>query len=685
MNKTIIDVPREVRYIGQWQGFGLPDYPHILDKKIPGCGFTEWAICNSEDIILCSPRKILLRNKYDQHKGEVFLVVNEYDKEIDSGKDLNKIDKSAALKKDEEVPEDKKQEYFKKLTHDLLTYIKDRHYWKKPAKILVTYDSFKLIYEILHFDRSENGFRIIVDEFQSIFTDSRFKSTTEMVFMSYLKRMKRVCFVSATPMLECYLDRLDDFKFLPYLELDWESLNPGRVKKPELKIYKSQSIINSARKIIEPYKEGRFEVRYFKDDKGNPYKIESKEAVIFVNSVNNIIAIIKKFDLKPNEVNILVANTEENKKKIRNRLSKVREGKIYDIGTVPLKGEPHKMFTLCTRTVYLGADFYSMCARSFVLSDANIETLAVDISLDLPQILGRQRLEENPWKNSAEFYYIPLAFGNHTPREVFDARVKEKIRKTESLIKSYYDVPTSGQKGDLADNYEKVAKYENYKDQYVAVDKTKTGNIIQDKSGKYKDEYIMVPVLNNLVLVAEERAYDIQQVDYKDRFTVFSSLNSVAKNDKLNEEIENFMLTYESLPKLYDKLKYLCEYKPTTNEFAGEILEHITEKHFKDYITVLGPERCRSLSYNVGKLNKELGILTFDQDILNFEIFKNFNVGDKLEKSRIKLNLGNIYSSLGYKKTPKANDLEEWFEIKDVLINVGNKRVAGFEIIKKKG
>lgn len=151
------------------------------------------------------------------------------------------------------------------------------------------------------------------------------------------------------------------------------------------------------------------------------------------------------------------------------------------------------------------------------------------------------------------------------------------------------------------------------------------------------------------------------------------------------EEIENFMLTYESLPKLYDKLKYLCEYKPTTNEFAGEILEHITEKHFKDYITVLGPERCRSLSYNVGKLNKELGILTFDQDILNFEIFKNFNVGDKLEKSRIKLNLGNIYSSLGYKKTPKANDLEEWFEIKDVLINVGNKRVAGFEIIKKKG
>lgn len=63
------------------------------------------------------------------------------------------------------------------------------------------------------------------------------------------------------------------------------------------------------------------------------------------------------------------------------------------------------MFTLCTRTVYLGADFYSTCARSFIFSDANIDCLSVDISLDLPQILGRQRLDCNPWKNCAELYY----------------------------------------------------------------------------------------------------------------------------------------------------------------------------------------------------------------------------------------------------------------------------------------
>ena len=64
------------------------------------------------------------------------------------------------------------------------------------------------------------------------------------------------------------------------------------------------------------------------------------------------------------------------------------------------------MFTFCTEQFILGADFYSTNAEPFIFSDANIDSLAVDISLDLPQILlGRQRLIENPWlKNHAEFF-----------------------------------------------------------------------------------------------------------------------------------------------------------------------------------------------------------------------------------------------------------------------------------------
>ena len=81
MKKSIINVPSGIRYISQWENFKIPDLPHIMNKQIPGCGFTEYCITNEEDVILCSPRKILLQNKYEQHKDDVYLVVNEFDQD----------------------------------------------------------------------------------------------------------------------------------------------------------------------------------------------------------------------------------------------------------------------------------------------------------------------------------------------------------------------------------------------------------------------------------------------------------------------------------------------------------------------------------------------------------------------------------------------------------------------------
>ena len=63
MERKIIEVPENIRYISEWPGFNLPDHPCIINKKITGCGFTEYCITNNQNLILCSPRKILLENK----------------------------------------------------------------------------------------------------------------------------------------------------------------------------------------------------------------------------------------------------------------------------------------------------------------------------------------------------------------------------------------------------------------------------------------------------------------------------------------------------------------------------------------------------------------------------------------------------------------------------------------------
>ena len=696
MNKQVIQVPAGIRYISQWNGFSLPEFPHIMDKQIPGCGFTEWVLTNCHNTIICSPRIILMKNKEEQHEGSVFRVKGSRDLEIDIDKDLNKqkqkIFEAVGLSEEEE------KSFTEKLTKDISSYFYKMRSERKPCKILVTYDSFRILRDVLislstsqDFYGIYDTFQIVIDEFQSIFTDSKFKSTTEMEFVKTLqwdeiyKRNKglpeRVCYLSATPMMEEYLSRLDDFKFLPYFELDWKTLDPSRIIKPNLTVRIISSITVPAKKIIESYKSGNFEKAYRKNSvTGKIDVIESKEAIIYVNSVNNIINIIKNTGLKPEEVNILCSGTDDNKKKIRARL-----GKGFSIGRVltqkDLKeGQKQKMFTLCTRTVYLGADFYSDNARSFILSDANSDCLAVDISLDLPQILGRQRWECNPWKNSAEFYCRPLLDDNKKKmtKEKFDQVIARKIKETQDLLKAYAYAPDDT-KGSVRKNYLYIAKSANYKENYVAVD------IRTPEAGG------PAPVQNNLVLIAEQRAFDIQQIDYVDRFSVFHTIDSVLKtgNQNIDKEVDRFFDIYDNISNVRDKLKFICEPSFELSDTARQRIESSIDDKIKNYLS-LGKDRCKALGYNTSKILKELGVVVYDPEKLKAEIYSIFKVGERISKECIKSKLKDLYDFMGYKKIPKANDLEQWFEIKNITINEKQpegklKRTNGFEIIKKKG
>ena len=662
MKKTIINVPANIRFMSQWEEFSIPDIPHIMNKQIPGCGFTEYCITNSEDVILCSPRKILLQNKFEQHKEDVYLVINEFDNDPGTDKDLTNLTKASTRDKviDLEEIKKKKEEFFNNLTFEISTYIKDCRYHNKPVKILVTYDSFRLVKDIIRYNDDLIKFRVVIDEFQSIFTDSKFKSDTELGFVGQVQGIKKVCYVSATPMIEKYLDMIDEFKNLPYYELDWSTLDPGRLIRPKLIVKNLRSVYIEAGPIIKKYLDGRFDFRFIIDSDGNPKKVESKEVVFYVNSVNNITSIIKQAKLRPEQVNILVANTTENERRIRRKL-----GKRFTIGRVPLRDEPRKMFTFCTRTVYLGADFYSDNAQTVIISDANIDTLAVDITLDLPQIMGRQRLRDNPWKDEAVLYFRPTL--SKISQEVFMSKIKEKDKKSENLL-SVYSESREEYKGDLSEVYKVAATYEHYKSQYVAVNKDQNGSLY--------------PVFNKLVRISELRAFEIQQEDYADRFSVFNELDKVVGVENRENYLEFFSI-YDTLKDRRSKLRYLVDYGLAGNDLTG-ILELIPERRLKDYITVLGLDQCKATSYSSTLLDKRLNLLTFDKNSLKEKILSEFEVNKSYTKSSIKDKLGEIYKELGYKSKPKASDLGDYFDIKSCTMTVGDKRVNGFKLLSKK-
>ena len=674
MNREKIIVPRGIRYIGEWKDFCFSNFPVkcIINKQLPGCGFTEYCLRGPENVILCSPRKMLLKNKKDQHKDSVYLVVNEMEIEAEVDKDISKPIKNP---KEDEPEKKDNSEIYERLYREIDTYTYQGYLNNQPAKILVTYDSYRIVKDILEKIRIFDRFVTVVDEFQSILHDARFKSNTELSFLTYLAQSPTAYFVSATPMMDEYLEMLDEFKDLPYYELDWYSSDSSRIIKPSLKILTMKSVGTKAEEVIQKYLNNDFEeITVMKN--GVPTRIVSDEAVFYVNSVNHIISMIKKNNLTPEQCNILCSNTEDNAKRIKRKL-----GKSFTIGEVPLKGVKPKMFTFCTRTVYLGADFYSLCARSFIFSDSNSDCLAVDIAEDLPQILGRQRLFDNPWKNSATFYYRTTADYREMKKEDFQNIIDSKNKSTESLLSAYNTV-LDKDKYDLAKTYQYVAKSANYRDNYIAVNK-----VINSQTG----DVILKPVINQLVLVNEIRAFQIQQVDYKDRFSVFSSVHSkLTPDDIVNRDVTRFFCIYDTLTTMHDKLKMLCEYNFISDIELNIVLGQIADSdEVKSYYLALGPKKLKALTYSKTYIKKELGIVTFSKELLINTITLNFNPGEKYSLSDLKVKLGNLYNSINYDATPKASDIENYFDVKSVVMyekkeDGTRKQIRGYELLKRK-
>ena len=678
MEKSTIIVPKGIRYINQWDSFSLPTHPCIINKQITGCGFTEYCLTNLDNVILCSPRKILLENKAEQHGDTVLYAKSGLDTFVNFEKDLTTGTKKPDKEPEQTVSEEEIKDIIMAFKESIKQYYQECTIKRKPCKIIVTYDSFRHVRAAL--ENSMNNFYVVIDEFQSVFTDAKFKSTTEIEFLTQLQGIQNLSFVSATPMLDKYLEMLDEFKDLPYYELDWETEDPSRVSIPKLNTHSCyKSVLPAACEVVQKYQKGEFETTVIIKD-GEVTNVESREAVLYVNSVKNICDIISRCGLKPENTNVLCSNTDDNEAKIKKAFGytktsyKKKYGIDTSIGKVPMKNEPNKMFTLCTRTVYLGADFYSTNARTFIFSDANIDSLTVDITIDLPQILGRQRLEENPWKNRAELYYKTLDSKKAMTQEDFDIVRDQKIKKTQNLLLSYKLTPTNDAKHDLAEAYQIVAKTMNYKDNYVAVN-THGGNDLR-------------PVFNNLVMINDMRSYEIQQVDYKDRFRVF---NALGKQIKQSDLIQKILQEFDEQQYFTGKMKYLYSLNMEP-DIAKQVLDNIYDTSYSKYYWTISAGRAGSLNYQKGNLEKEYQSIINPKDTSYIEnevkqkILLTFQVDSRYLKSDIKETLRNIYTELGYDKTPKAGDLDTYFEIKECKItNSLGKQDHGFKIIKKKG
>jgi Glu-tRNA(Gln) amidotransferase subunit E-like FAD-binding protein len=205
---------------------------------------------------------------------------------------------------------------------------------------------------------------------------------------------------------------------------------------------------------------------------------------------------------------------------------------------------------------------------------------------------------------------------------------------------------------------------------------------------KYKDDYLSVntvngvltPVFNVLVKISERRAYDIQQVDYKDRFVVFN----VIKSGKFNlAKLEKY-IDYLRDPKngqLSERLKDLCENEDFTEDDKSIIAHQVSEK-FDQYYNMVGPKRCAELGYNTTYIRNEIKTLSADQEKLISLIYGAFKVNSRYSNAQAKEMLKKIYEACEIKQTAKASDLRGYFEVKAIQIYYPDKtKENGLEIL----
>ena len=630
MKKITIKVPNTgIKYISEWQDYDLPRGHVIVDKGVTGCGYTEYTLTNNLPTVLCSPRKLLLENKSEQHQNDlnILYLKNEI-------KDINDI---AILRN--------------KIKNHIFLCDEEN----LPIKFLVTYDSSHYIIDILKELNLLSDFYFIIDEFQSIFLDAFFKSEVENNFVEYLQDCPNVLYLSATPMLDKYLEKVDTFKNLPFYEIDWSETNC--VENIIIQRKFSTALTTDCIKIVKQYLSGKFPSTFTSDNK----IVFSKEAVFYFNSISDIIRVINKTGLTSDQVNIICANDKEN----QDKLSKIG----HFIGRIPLKGEINKMFTFCTKTAYIGSDFYSDNASSYVFADPNIKSLALDISLDLPQIVGRQRNRENPFKNNIVIFYRTIRKTEIEDREAFDKTQEERRKETQRLL-DFYEKGTPEEQRAYVQKLKNDIKTSKYERDFISISK-KTGR----------------PVYNSFIDIANERGWEVSQKDYQDKISVTKSLESLTSNiseyqSDLEKEVQDFLDTkFYSTGIFEKKMKMYCEFmdKYKDNKEVSDIIYFkIKDPKYRKYYNFYGTKGCKAVSYKENKL--KIGMIDVSKESeLSSVVYKKFKIGEKYTLKEIKSVLQDIYRDLGITSKPKATDLDKYYSLSSVLITESSgKRTRGY-------
>lgn len=636
MTNYFIEVPKEYQYLSNWTDFDsiMPSGHVILNKSICGCGCTDYYLTNDLPVILVSPRKALITSKLKGSRtaGKLFYF------DRSNGGDAS--DTITAM-------------------GDYLSFCGGNPFGSQllVPKIMVTYDSLHYVVDALTNWNLMDRFTIVVDEFTCIFTDVKFKGSVEVNLLHQLETLpNRTVYISATPLKDAYLSVLGQFQNLPYVTLQWD---PSRVETVNVYYSKMTSPVSAIGQIIKDYRRSGV----FKSKNVGGQRLDSTEAVFFLNSVEDIVRIIRKYTLTPAETMVICADTASNWARLK------RIG--FSIGTVPNETEYttlNKPFMFVTKCSFEGTDFYSDSSTSYVFADCHWDNLALDISIDLPQIAGRCRSKNNPFRKEIFYYY------KHKNSDL------EGQMNLNELLQHYADK--------RADSIQQVSELQN------VTHKGHKDRILQaQEKNHYTIDYVDAvdnpdgtwsAVCNELAYVADVRAAEIKANQYQSTYQMLSFMREngfVPKDQNAQQEklFTQFMALFNQDGNFERRMKLMIDtinYYPCLEDLIDQA--PIIPYECKEYYHELGPDRIKACGYIEANLKRELENVR-RASMINIQLEPDVVYSNAAIKKMIQAE----YDRLGMNATAKATEITKY--VPDVIparYTDGNgKKQNGYKLI----
>lgn len=615
-NMISISMPKGCRYMSDYENLlngELPlDGKFILNKTVTGCGGTSLFLNSNFPVVIISPRLQVLKEKHRQYPDSFHFHVP--------------------------LCSNRAQAIIQKM-QDLDSYLNYHHGstpfapLSKPAKILVTLDSSDKVLGVLRGNNMLDSCLFVVDEFQCLMGDATFKGSTDMNFLIRLdNEVKRICYLSATPIPDIYLNYIPQFANIPYYKLEWD---PDVIVEPTLKerqMRNGETAEKLCGELIQRYRRDGYFERKIVD--GNI--VYSREACIFLNEVKSIIRIIGQNSLKPDEVTILCSESQS---------SKLPKGFTTGGLNTDRNNPRNKPFTFCTKSSFEGVDFYSDNASTYIFINAGKEWQTLDIMLDIPQILGRQRLDTNPFRHDATIYYKTYP-ATMTEAE-FEQKQKTMEQNTYKILDTFNNAPEEA-KTLLVQLYRDKALEKKFTDDYT--------DLIQE-NGQTTIGY------NHLVMAAKWNQWYQRNYYYSNSCQLLTSIQSVVGMRQKPEEVKQFEQWYYKAPDK-DRLLGYADFRNRYPQYYPLILQNpFIDLKYHDWYDKLGYRTLYSLDFHEADAER-----TYDnqcaQEPIREACRQEFVHGMLYSKQEVKAKLQKIYDNLGLVgKTAKATDLKLYLPV----------------------